>query len=183
MQELIARGDSLKMTLGTVRIELQWTDGDTFNVTVHRGVTRIDELSQAFHTEADARTKARGYALALKAGASIERIIEVEAIANTAKVTLATLVPAQRRREIRPTMAGAQLADLTPAQLRTIAKAAANGGTIHAGGDITRPMLKALDRKGYGVIGYEPRSDRRKIVDSLTLNDRGWRESDALVAA
>ena len=86
-------------------------------------------------------------------------------------------------REIRPTMAGAQLADLTPAQLRTIAKAAANGGTIHAGGDITRPMLKALDRKGYGVIGYEPRSDRRKIVDSLTLNDRGWRESDALVAA
>jgi hypothetical protein len=40
-------------------------------------------------------------------------------------------------------------------------------------GQVTRPALRALARKGYGRINYQPCLGRRRVVESLTLNDRG----------
>lgn len=89
-------------------------------------------------------------------------------IAATMKRTLADAVPAGTHRQVRPTMAGAHLAPLTPAGQRAIN--AHRNGLVHPGNGITRPTLRSLARKGYGTLTYRGRTAE---ITGLILNKRG----------
>ncbi|HEX8348010.1 MAG TPA: hypothetical protein VF657_25255 [Actinoplanes sp.] len=41
----------------------------------------------------------------------------------------------------------------------------------------TRPTLRALARKGFGQLNYQPGLGRRRVIESLTLNARGLAEA------
>jgi hypothetical protein len=82
-------------------------------------------------------------------------------------------VPAGGPVQVRPTMAHAHLAPLADAQLRatSVADESANH-TVYVG-QAGRATLRAIARKGYGTLGYQPGLGRRKVIESLTLNERG----------
>ena len=75
-------------------------------------------------------------------------------------------------RQVRPTMAGAHLADVTTPQQRALA--AQQDGIIWVGPGIGGPTLKAMARKGLGRLTYE--GSRYRIV-ALILNARGLAEA------
>ena len=79
-------------------------------------------------------------------------------------------------RQVRPTMAGAHLADVTTPQQRALA--AQRDGIIWVGPGIGAATLKAMARKGLGRLTYA--GSRYRIV-ALILNSRGL--ADAGVAA
>ncbi|MCW6003799.1 hypothetical protein K1W54_04280 [Micromonospora sp. CPCC 205371] len=91
--------------------------------------------------------------------------------------TMADVVPTRTRRQVRPTMAGAHLADLTEAQCDAIATARINGGTVQRSRAYPLPVLRALARKGFGTLNFAANAGKRRIVESLTLNGRGWSEA------
>jgi len=78
-------------------------------------------------------------------------------------------------RHIRPTMAGAHLANLTAPQQRALA--AQHDGIITPGPGINRSTLNALDRKGYGTVVY---TGARKRISHLVLNARGLRACEGV---
>jgi hypothetical protein len=88
--------------------------------------------------------------------------------------TMADTVPSQPHRQVRPTMAGAHLADLTEPQQDAIAAAQRNAGTVLRSGDHPLPVLRALARKGFARLDYAANVGRRKVVESATLTARGW---------
>lgn len=91
---------------------------------------------------------------------------------------LAALKPAAAR-QVRMTMGGAQNADLAQPQRDALAVARLNGGTVLRSKDNPLPVLRALARKGFGDLNYAANAGRRRIVESLTLNGRGWSEAVA----
>ncbi|MEV5819369.1 hypothetical protein AB0L22_09350 [Micromonospora haikouensis] len=139
------------------RITLQRVRHDAYRVDVYQGTLRIDDNCGSYPTEAEARAIARGYAQMYKAEAG-----------QATHRTLADTVPAGTHRQVRPTMAGAHLTPLTGPQQRALNTH--NAGTVHVGDGITAATLRALDRKGYGVLVFE---GRRQRVVSLTLTKRG----------
>jgi hypothetical protein len=90
--------------------------------------------------------------------------------------TMADTVPTGCRRQVRPTMAGAHLADLTKAQRYALATAAQFGGVMVRGKYKPVHLLRALARKGFVTLNYRPGS-RRPDPISATLTERGWREA------
>lgn len=89
-------------------------------------------------------------------------------IKATMKRTLANTVPAGTHRQVRPTMAGAHLADLTPAGQRAINSH--RNGLVSPGNGISRPTLRSLARKGYGTLTFRGRT---ATITGLILNKRG----------
>jgi len=61
-RELRAVGDLITHSVGAVEIRLHWVRQNVFNVSVWRGVTRVDEHGDSFPAEDDARALARGLA-------------------------------------------------------------------------------------------------------------------------
>lgn len=100
---------------------------------------------------------------------------EVDAIVGR---TLTDTVPAGTPTQVRPTLAGAHLTELTPPQHRAIN--AHRDGRIYAGQGHSQPTLKALDRKGYGTAVFE---GRRRRIAYVVLTARGLAEVRQAVAA
>jgi len=157
----------------------------TWTVTVYAGPTRIDELCGAWDNAQSAYREAQRIARAAHNGTHVDQIIaeKPSELALAAVREILDTVPAGEHRQVRPTMAHAHLSPLEPAQRRAIRTAAENvRNTVYAG-QVTRPTLKALARKGYGTLNYQPGRGRRRVVDSLTLNQRGLNYARETVAA
>jgi hypothetical protein len=154
----------------------------TWTVTVYSGPTRIDELCGTWDNPQAAWAEARRIARAAYEGMRTADIIAAkpsELILGAVKDLLDT-VPAGKHRQVRPTLAGAHLAPLADVQKRALRLAGENlNRTVYAG-QVTRPTLRALARKGYGTLNYQTGMGRRRVIDSLTLNKRGL---DHLAAA
>jgi hypothetical protein len=161
-------GDSLTYRAGRVEITLQWVREDVYTVTTYQGTLRINDNCGAYDTEAEARDVARGYALMYKA----------EAL-NAA--TLADTVPAGRFRQVRPTLAGAQLANVSNAQHRALATAAVLGRVERGGaeGQESVKTLRALNRKGFLRLVMKP-GTRKSNIDYGVLTPAGERELERL---
>lgn len=67
----------------------------------------------------------------------------------------------------------AHLAELTEAQLRVLWAADNPAGVVSQNGStgVTRPLIRALDAKGYGTAAYD--MQRRHLIVGFTINDRG----------
>jgi hypothetical protein len=165
-------------TYGHLTVEyrrLRWT----WTVTVYQRTLRIDELCQTFDNAHAAYREAQRIARAAHEGQTVAEIAATkpgEMVLAAVKSILDT-VPTGEHRQVRPTMAGAHLADLEPAQLKAIQLAAGNTRRTVYVGQVTRPTLRALARKGYGTLNHQPGMGRRQVIDSLTLNARGITEA------
>jgi hypothetical protein len=157
----------------------------TWTVAVYRGTLRIDELCGTYDNAHAAYREAQRIALAAHHGTPVADIIATKPaeLALAAVKQLLETVPVGEYRQVRPTVAGAHLAPLADAQLRAI-RVAADGGTrtVYVG-QATRPTLQALARKGYGTLNYQPGLGRRRVIESLTLNQRGLDYAREKVAA
>lgn len=163
------------LTITYRRLTFSWT------VTVYAGPTRIDELCGAWDNAQAAYREAQRIALAAHNGVRIHDIIAAKPseLALAAVRELLDTVPAGETRQVRPTMAHAHLAPLASAQVRAIrAGVRRSDRTVHTG-DATRATLRALARKGYGTLNYQPGLGRRKVIESLTLNARGLAAAQA----
>lgn len=149
----------------------------TWTVTVYQGTLRVEELCGTYDNAHAAWSEARRIARAAHEGTAINDIITAKPaeLALAAVKELLDTVPAGEPRQVRPTMAGAHLAPLAAAQLHGIRIAARRDDRTVFTGQVTRPTLRALARKGYGTLNYEPGRGRRKVIESLTLNERGVR--------
>ncbi|MER7166793.1 hypothetical protein ABT336_12115 [Micromonospora sp. NPDC000207] len=92
----------------------------------------------------------------------------VVVLADMVRRNLADTIPAGTHRQVRPTMAGAHLTKLSAPQQRAINSH--RDGVVHVGDGVTAATLRALARKGFGVLTFE---GTRKRVVSLTLNKNG----------
>lgn len=148
-------------TDGATTITVQYVRPGSYTVTTYQRTLRIDDQCGSYTTEAEARAVARGYAvLAL-------------AEADAKPVTLASLAGQGRHRQVRPTVAGAQLADVTDAQHRALATAATLGRVIRGRGGESVTTLKALARKG--LLELVMRPGRRYDVDYAVITGAGER--------
>ncbi|MEU3452264.1 hypothetical protein ABZ671_01275 [Micromonospora sp. NPDC006766] len=156
---------------GRVTITVQRVREDVFTVTTYQGTYRVEDNCGSYDDEQVARLIAQGYAVLYRAehpadpepeAAEEEPQPEPEPNAFDALAALGEL------RQVRPTMAGAHLADLTDAGQRAINRH--RDGIVRPGGGISRSTLNALERQGYGTLTYVGRSAR---IDYLTLNRRG----------
>jgi hypothetical protein len=147
----------------------------TWTVTVYNGTLRIDELCGTYDNAHAAWSEARRIAAAAHHGTPLADIIATKPaeLALAAVRDLLDTVPTAEPRQVRATLAGAHLTPLAEAQRHALRIAAArNDWTVYAG-QVTRPTLRALARKGFGRINYQPGLGRRRVVESLTLNTRG----------
>jgi hypothetical protein len=89
--------------------------------------------------------------------------------------SLAEVATLSTNRPVKATRTKAHLADLTEPQLRVLWAADNPSGLVSQNGStgVTRPIIKALDAKGYGTAAYDQR--RRHLVIGFTINDRGRR--------
>jgi hypothetical protein len=73
------------------------------------------------------------------------------------------------------TKSKAHLADLTEPQLRVLWAADNPAGAVSQNGStgVTRPIIKALDAKGYGRAAYDMK--RKYLIVGFEINDRGRR--------
>jgi hypothetical protein len=178
MKATASTEQSITGTYGHLTItyrRLTWT----WTVTVFAGPTRVEELCGTWDTAAPAYREAQRIAAAAFTGTPVHDIISAKpseaVLAEVANIL--NTVPTGHHRQARPTMAGAHLANLTDPDRRAIRHAATNAGKVHACRDFPRPVLRALARKGYGLLNYQPGLGRRKVIESLTLNGRGWDEA------
>lgn len=163
---LLFIGDTIGYTAGRTTITLQWVREDVYTVTTYQGSRRIEEQCGSYPTEELARQVARLYAKLAKAEA--------------APLTLADTVPTGARRQVPPTMAGAQFADVTDAQHRALATAAMFG-RVERSADHSISVLKALARKGLLTLTMRP--GKRYDVAYGVLTPKGERELKRLDAA
>lgn len=87
--------------------------------------------------------------------------------------SLAELAALPTNRPVKATRTHAHLADLTEPQLRVLWAADNPAGLVSANGStgVTRPLIKALDAKGYGNAVYD--TQRRHLVIGFEINQRG----------
>lgn len=73
----------------------------------------------------------------------------------------------------------AHLAELTEPQLRVLWAADNPAGMVSQNGStgVTRPLIRALDAKGYGTAAYDTR--RRHLIVGFKINDRGRKAARA----
>lgn len=167
------------LTITYRRLTYSWT------VTVYAGPTRIDELCGAWDNAQAAYREAQRIALAAHNGDRIHEIVAAKPseLALAAVRELLDTVPAGEHRQVRPTMAHAHLTPLASAQVRAIRAAATRANNTVYVGDATRPTLRALARKGYGTLNYLPGLGLRRVIESLTLSQRGLDYAREEVAA
>ncbi|MFY1673649.1 hypothetical protein ACN27G_27445 [Plantactinospora sp. WMMB334] len=162
---LKAIGDTITYTAGRHTITLQWVREDVYTVTTYQGTYRIEDQCGSYSTEGLARSVARLYAELAKA--------------ETDPFTLADTVPTGQHQQVRPTMAGAHLADVTDVQHRALATAAMFG-RVERSADHNVRTLKALARKGYLTLVMRP--GKRYDVAHGVITERGERELTRLDA-
>lgn len=153
----------------------------TWSVTVYQGTLRIEELCGAWDNASAAYREAQRIATAAFAGETVEQIVAAKP-ANLVLAAVAGIldtVPTGETRQVRPTMAHAHLAPLADAQDRAILIAGARANHTVYVGQATRPTLRAIARKGFGVLNFQPGLGRRKVIESLTLNERGVARAEA----
>jgi hypothetical protein len=158
----VATGQIIAKTIGDTTIELQYVREGVYTVATYKGTVvrqQIDIVS--WGDEQAARDHAAG-------------LVQMLANGQTITVGLAALKTLAAPRQVRGTIAGAHLADITDPQQNTIDVAAALDGTVRRSKAHPLPVLRALARKGFGTLNYEAGRARRKVVESLTLNSRGW---------
>ena len=149
-------GDTITWTSpdGRITVTLTLLDSGLYHVAVYQGTLRLDDLCGSHEREVDARAVARGYAVMFRD--------------EHPAPALAELAAAGSYRQVRPTMAGAHLADISPAGQRAINSH--RNGVVYAGEGVARTTLNALARKGFGTLVFE---GRRRRITALTLNKRG----------
>lgn len=163
-------GDSISYTAGRTTITLQYVRDGAYTVTVYQGTYRVEDQCGSYTTEQIARSVARLYAELAKA----------EADAEGSEAPVASSLPAVAlqgtHRQVRPTMAGAQLADVTDPQHRALATAVAFGRVTRGGGTYQESVatLRALARKG--LVRLHMRPGRRYDIDHATITAAGERE-------
>lgn len=165
-------GDSLSYTAGRTSITLQYVRDGAYTVTVYQGTYRVEDQCGSYPTEQIARSVARLYAELAKAEAE-----------STPIASLAVLAEQGAPRQVRPTMAGAHLADVTDPQHRALATAATLGRVERGGGATQESVstLKALARKGLLRLVMKP--GKRHDVAYGLLTPAGERELTRLDAA
>jgi len=166
-------------TYGTLTLSLVTAKGG-FTVAARSGMIRHDELTKGFADKSGAREFWGRVAYLALAQMSAAQIVEkmaadqpaahTAAPAETPSARIADLY-GTRQAQVRPTMAGAHLADLTGPQLAALT--AHRDGVVHLQPGISRPTLKALARKGLGVLLHEAGMGRRKVIEAIRLNQRG----------
>lgn len=165
----IVSGTYGTLTITYRRLTFTWT------VTVYYGTLRIEELCGTWDNANAAWREAQRIATAAYAGQTAEQIIAAKpselVLAEVANIL--NTVPDGEHRQVRPTMAGAHLAPLADPQVRALRVAADSANHIVYAGQATRATLTALARKGYGTLNYQTGMGRRKVIDSLTANERG----------
>jgi len=157
----------------------------TWSVTVYLGTLRIAELCGAWDNSNAAYREAQRVATAAYAGQTVDQIIAAKP-ANLVLAAVAGIldtVPEGEHRQVRPTMAHAHLAPLADPQRRAVRIAGDSSNRTVYAGQATRATLQALARKGYGTLNYQPGLGRRKVIESLTLNDRGLAHAEVGMAA
>lgn len=188
MQSLIQPGDPMRYTAPNgVTVAIHVTDTGVYARTVYTGSYRHHDLSAAHADERVARSEARRISQLAKDGMNADAIADVLAAESRAVVQAAEQAAAPtgllalkvlaEPRQVRGTIAGAHLADITEPQQHALDTAAQTGGTIRRGKAFPLPVLRALARKQFGTLNYAANTGRRKVVESLTLNSRGWREA------
>jgi hypothetical protein len=170
----IVSGDYGKLTITYRRLMFTWT------VTVYNGNDRIEELCGTYDTAHAAWTECRRIALAAHQGVPTADIIATKPaeLALAAVRELLDTVPTGEVRQVRATLAGAHLTPLAGPQIRALRMAAGRADHTVYVGQAGRPTLRALARKGYGTLNYETGRGLRKVIGSLTLNDRGERAAE-----
>ena len=170
----IISGTYGQLTITYRRLMFTWT------VTVYQGTLRIDELCGTYDNAHAAWSEARRIAAAAHQGTTVDDIIATKpaTLALAEVKQLLDTLPAGDVPQVRPTLAGAHLSPLADAQIRGIRIAASRPNRTVFTGDVTRPTLRALARKGYGTLNYEPGRGQRKVIDSLTLNKRGLKVAE-----
>ena len=163
-------GDSLSYTAGRVTITLQFVREGAYTVTTYQGTYRVEDNCGSYPTEHIARSVARLYAEIAKAEAE-----------QTPAASLAVLAEQGTPAQVRPTMAGAHLADVTDPQHRALATAATLGRVQRGRGGESVATLKALARKG--LVQLVMRPGKRYDVDHAVLTEVGERELSRLDAA
>jgi hypothetical protein len=160
-------GDTVTVYAGTnATIQIQQIRANVYRVEVLGSgpVARpVDDLTASWETAEDAFAHADGLA----------ELYRAELYRAERPATIAEVLPTGTHRQVRPTMAGAQLADVTEPQARILAVAYAMGGTVRRSKDATDPQLRALARKGLVTLNYEAGRGLRKVVESATLTGRG----------
>jgi len=167
--EQVISGTYGMLTITYRRLTFTWT------VTVYAGPTRINELCGTWDRAEPAYREAQRIARAAHAGVKADQIIaeKPSELALAAVRELLDTVPSGEHRQVRPTMAHAHLAPLAEAQVRAIRIAGDSSNRTVYAGQAARATLRALARKGYGNLNFQAGLGRRKVVESLTLNERG----------
>jgi hypothetical protein len=168
-----------KLIVTYTRTKFTWT------VTVYQGTLRINELCSAWDEASPAFREAQRIATAAFAGETVEQIVAAKPsnLVLAAVASILDTVPGGEHRQVRPTMAHAHLAPLADPQLRAIRIAGDSANRTVYAGQATRATLQALARKGYGTLNFENGLGRRKVIESLTLNDRGLTQAEVSLAA
>lgn len=168
-----------KLTITYTKTKFTWA------VTVYLGTLRIDELCGAWDEASPAYREAQRIATAAFAGETVDQIVAAKPgnLVLAAVAGILDTVPAGEQVQVRPTMAHAHLAPLADAQLRAIALAGGSANHTVYVGQATRATLRAIARKGYGILSYQPGLGRRKVIESLTLNARGLAQAKSKIVA
>lgn len=179
MQRTLAHpGDQLAYTATNgVTVTLQVTDGGTINRTVYTGTYRHEALNAAHADEHTARAEARRISEMARAGMTGDQIaalpVGLDGLAHLAG----------DRRHIRASRSRNQHRPLSEPLRRIVEVAASVGGTVRRSARANDRQLRALWSRGLGELNYRPGLGRHKVVESLTLNSRGWREAGTAVTA
>lgn len=164
-------GQVIAKTVANTTIEVQWVREGAYTVATYRGTSVRQQVEiVAWDDEQAARDHAAG----------LVQLLHAE---QAQPVGLAALKALAEPRQVRGTIAGAHLADLSEPQRFVIDVAAKTGGTVRRGKSFPLPVLRAVARKGFGTLNYAANAGRRRVVESLTLNSRGWREAGTAVTA
>lgn len=174
----IVTGTYGRLTITYRRLMYTWT------VTVYQGAWRVEELCGTFDNANAAWREAQRIALAAHNNTHVDDVIAAKPaeLALAAVKQILDTVPEGEARQVRPTMAHAHLAPLADAQVRAIRVAGASANHTVYAGQATRATLQALARKGYGRLSYQPGLGRRRVIESLTLNERGLAELQLIAA-
>lgn len=156
--------------------------GYAINTMTASGGTRFDALGYTTRDRDAFKARYRLIAEGALAGKTAEQIADEihaggqQAVQDAEQIltdALGSLAAAGTHRQVRPTMAGAQLADVSDPQAGILHLAHQMGGTVRRSREATVAQLRALARKGLVTLNYEAGRGLRKVIESATLTVRG----------
>lgn len=128
------------------------------------------ELNDPASIDGDPRTTAE---LAAELAAATKQRERIERAARPGTAELAAIGRPGTVRASARAGSRAHLAELTEPQLRVLWAADNPAGAVSQNGStgVTRPLIRALDAKGYGRAMYH--AQRRHLIIGFEINDRG----------